>query len=111
MWLLVPAIISCGMDRVRWWIRLLVAVPVPSAAYNDTAADHHHMAWFARHSLEWLSRNWLAFLSLRENDGLRDMVWEYPMMANDETYEDTTISRFVAEHEIAHTYMPFDGHQ
>ena len=29
------------------------------------------------------------------------------MMANDETYEDTTFSKFVAEHEIAHTYMPF----
>ena len=29
------------------------------------------------------------------------------MMANDESYEDTTFSRFVAEHEIAHTYMPF----
>jgi aminopeptidase N len=32
---------------------------------------------------------------------------EYPMMANDETYKDTVFSRFVAEHEIAHTYMPF----
>jgi len=29
------------------------------------------------------------------------------MMANDESYSDTTFSRFVAEHEIAHTYMPF----
>src|SRR5436853_4598142 len=32
---------------------------------------------------------------------------EYPMMANDETYGDTTFSRFVAQHELAHTYMPF----
>jgi aminopeptidase N len=32
---------------------------------------------------------------------------EYPMMANDETYEDTTFSKFVAMHELAHTYMPF----
>src|SRR5258708_18773188 len=32
---------------------------------------------------------------------------EYPMMANDETYGDNLFSRFVAEHEIAHTYMPF----
>jgi hypothetical protein len=32
---------------------------------------------------------------------------EYPMMANDESYSDTLFSRFVAEHEIAHTYMPF----
>jgi len=29
------------------------------------------------------------------------------MMANDETYADTTFAKFVAEHEIAHTYMPF----
>ena len=28
---------------------------------------------------------------------------EYPMMANDESYRDTTFARFVAEHEIAHT--------
>ena len=34
-------------------------------------------------------------------------VWNTPMMANDETYEDTTFSRFVAQHEIAHTYFPF----
>jgi aminopeptidase N len=33
---------------------------------------------------------------------------EYPMMANDETYDtDTALARLVAEHEIAHTYMPF----
>jgi hypothetical protein len=28
-------------------------------------------------------------------------------MANDESYPDTVFSRFVAEHEIAHTYFPF----
>jgi hypothetical protein len=32
---------------------------------------------------------------------------EYPMMANDESYADTVFSRFVAEHEIAHSYFPF----
>src|ERR1700722_9680364 len=32
---------------------------------------------------------------------------ENPMIANDETYEDTVFARFVAEHEIAHTYFPF----
>src|SRR3569623_211910 len=29
------------------------------------------------------------------------------MMANDESYADTVFSRFVAEHEIAHTWFPF----
>ena len=32
---------------------------------------------------------------------------EYPMMANDETYSDFYFARFVAEHEISHTWFPF----
>lgn len=79
------------------------------AAYNDTAADYHHVAKFARHSLDWLSHNWPGIPYPYEKttvfQGYAGM--EYPMMANDETYPDTTFSRFVAEHEIAHTYMPF----
>jgi hypothetical protein len=79
------------------------------AAYNDTAKDYHHVARYARHSLNWLSHNWPGIPYPYEKttvfQGYAGM--EYPMMANDETYGDTTFSRFVAEHEIAHTYMPF----
>lgn len=79
------------------------------AAYNDTAADYHHVAEYARHSLDWLSHNWPGIPYPYEKttvfQGYAGM--EYPMMANDETYGDTNFSRFVAEHEIAHTYMPF----
>lgn len=79
------------------------------AAYNDTAADYHHMVQFGRHALSWLSNNWPGIPYPYEKttvfQGYAGM--EYPMMANDETYEDTLFSRFVAEHEIAHTYMPF----
>ncbi len=79
------------------------------AAYNDTAADYHHVAQYARHSLDWLSHHWPGIPYPYEKttvfQGYAGM--EYPMMANDETYEDTAFSRFVAEHEIAHTYMPF----
>jgi aminopeptidase N len=32
---------------------------------------------------------------------------EYPMMVNDETNQDLAFSRFVAEHEIAHSWFPF----
>jgi aminopeptidase N len=32
---------------------------------------------------------------------------EYPMMVNDNTTPDTTFSKFVAEHEIAHSWFPF----
>lgn len=79
------------------------------AAYNDTAADYHSVAGYARHSLDWLSHNWPGIPYPYEKttvfQGYAGM--EYPMMANDETYADTNFSRFVAEHEIAHTYMPF----
>jgi hypothetical protein len=79
------------------------------AAYNDTAADFRHMVQFGRHSLDWLSRNWPGVPYPYEKStivqGFAGM--EYPMMVNDESYADTVFSRFVAEHEIAHTYFPF----
>ena len=79
------------------------------AAYNDTAADFHHMVQFGRHALDWLSHNWPGVPYPYEKttivQGFAGM--EYPMMVNDETYADTIFSRFVAEHEIAHTYFPF----
>ncbi len=79
------------------------------AAYNDTAADYHQMARYAAHGLQWLSRNWPGVPYPYEKttvvEGFAGM--EYPMMVNDESYADTTFSRFVAEHEIAHTWFPF----
>ncbi|QEC67738.1 M1 family metallopeptidase [Panacibacter ginsenosidivorans] len=79
------------------------------AAYNDTAADYRNMVEYGKHSLDWLSHNWPGIPYPYEKttifQGYAGM--EYPMMANDETYEDPNFSRFVAEHEIAHTYMPF----
>jgi len=79
------------------------------AAYNDTSADFHHMVQFGRHGLDWLSHNWPGVPYPYEKStivqGFAGM--EYPMMVNDESYADTVFSRFVAEHEIAHTYFPF----
>ncbi|NTS39324.1 M1 family metallopeptidase [Flavisolibacter sp. BT320] len=79
------------------------------AAYNDTAQDFHHMVRFGKESLSWLSNSWPGIPYPYEKSvvfqGYAGM--EYPMMANDETYEDTTFSKFVAMHELAHTYMPF----
>lgn len=79
------------------------------AAYNDTAADFHHMASFAKHALGWFSNNMPGVPYPYEKttgfQGYADM--EYPMMFNDSNTPDTTFTKFVAEHEIAHTYMPF----
>ncbi|HEX9511129.1 MAG TPA: M1 family metallopeptidase [Puia sp.] len=79
------------------------------AAYNDTAKDFHRMVEFGRHSLDWLSHNWpgipYPFPKTTIFQGYADM--EYPMMVNDNTTDDPIFSRFVAEHEIAHSWFPF----
>jgi hypothetical protein len=79
------------------------------AAYNDTAKDFHRMVEFGRHALDWLSHNWpgvpYPFPKTTIFQGYADM--EYPMMVNDNTNEDPLFSRFVAEHEIAHSWFPF----
>lgn len=79
------------------------------AAYLDASKDYRKMVEFGQHSLSWFSRNWPGIPYPYEKttifQGFAGM--EYPMMANDESYEDPNFSRFVAEHEIAHTYMPF----
>ena len=79
------------------------------AAYNDTAADYHYVAGFARHALDWFSHNWPGIPYPYEKttvfQGFSGM--EYPMMVNCQSYSDTVLSKWVDEHEIAHTYMPF----
>lgn len=79
------------------------------AAYPDSAADYRHMVRFAGEALTWLSANWPGVPYPYEKTtvvlGYADM--EYPMMVNDQSFADTSISRFVAAHEIAHTWFPF----
>jgi hypothetical protein len=79
------------------------------AAYNDTAADYRRMVQYGRHSLAWLSHNWpgvpYPFEKTTVVEGTADM--EYPMLVNDEAFPDTVFSRFVVEHEIAHSWFPF----
>ena len=79
------------------------------SAYDHKSKDFPFMVGFGRHALQWLSFNWpgvtYPFPKTTIVQGFAGM--EYPMMVNDETYEDTIFSRFVAEHEIAHTWFPF----
>lgn len=79
------------------------------SAFNDTAADFHHMVQFGQHALDWLSHNWPGVPYPYEKttivQGSADM--EYPMMVNDGSEKDTSFSKLVVEHEIAHTYFPF----
>ncbi len=79
------------------------------AAYNDTAKDFHRMVEIGQSSLNYLSTKWpgiaYPFPKMTVFQGYAGM--EYPMMANDETYSDYYFARFVAEHEISHTWFPF----
>jgi len=79
------------------------------SAFNDKAEDFHHMVSFGRHALDWFSHNWpgvpYPFPKTTIVQGFADM--EYPMMVNDGSNKDTVISKFIAEHEIAHTWFPF----
>jgi hypothetical protein len=79
------------------------------AAFLDEAADFHQMVDFGKHALDWFSNNLpgvpYPYSKSSIIQGFADM--EYPMMVNDNTTSDPVFSRFVAEHEIAHTYFPF----
>jgi len=79
------------------------------AAYAASSKDYQHVSRFTRNSLHWFSNNWPGIAYPYEKmtifQGFADM--EYPMMANNSSFADTSFSKFVAQHEIAHTYMPF----
>ncbi len=80
------------------------------AAYQNAAQDYRHMVKFGKHALDWLSHNWPGIPYPYEKTTIFQEYagMEYPMMANDESYQITL--RFHGlwpEHEIAHTYMPF----
>lgn len=79
------------------------------AAYNDDAEDFHKMVEYGKHALHWFSNNYpgvpYPFQKSTIVRGFADM--EYPMMVNDNSTPDPKFSRFVVEHEIAHSYFPF----
>ncbi len=79
------------------------------SAYDDAAKDFPYVTGYIKHSLSWFSSKWpgvtYPYEKLTIFQGFADM--EYPMMCNNSSQRDTTFSKFVAEHEIAHMYMPF----
>jgi hypothetical protein len=79
------------------------------SAYTQGAGKFANQVKHIQHSLDWLSNNWpgvpYPFEKSTIVQGIADM--EYPMMANDSPQEDDVFQRFIAEHEIAHSYFPF----
>jgi hypothetical protein len=111
----VPDIALCISNHYVWDASSVVVDKTTNrrssvqAAFLDTAKDFHQMVGFGRHSLDWFSNNWpgipYPYPKTTIVQGFADM--EYPMMVNDATTSDLDFSRFVAEHEIAHTWFPF----
>jgi hypothetical protein len=79
------------------------------AAYDEPSEDFKEMVTYGKHSLEWFSNNYpgvpYPFSKSTIVRGFADM--EYPMMVNDNSQKNPDFTRFVVEHEIAHTYFPF----
>ncbi len=79
------------------------------AAYAYTSKDFEKMVEYGKHSLAWFSTKWpgvsYPYPKTTVFQGFADM--EYPMMVNDNTEEEPVFARFVAEHEIAHSWFPF----
>ncbi|MEZ5345885.1 MAG: M1 family metallopeptidase [Pyrinomonadaceae bacterium] len=79
------------------------------SAYNIEAKDFEKMVEYGKHSLSWASENYpgvpYPYSKTTIVRGFADM--EYPMMVNDSSFGDPVFARFVAEHEILHTWFPF----
>jgi Peptidase family M1 domain len=79
------------------------------AAYNIEAKDFEKMVEYGKHTLDWTSNNFpgtpYPYSKTTIVRGVADM--EYPMMVNDNSQKDPNIARFVAEHELLHTWFPF----
>ena len=80
------------------------------AAYDSISTDFEEMVNYTKQALYWFSNNWpgipYPYPKMTVVRGFADM--EYPMMANDSSNPDSPyFTRFVAQHEIAHSYFPF----
>jgi hypothetical protein len=82
---------------------------IVQAAYQDKSVNFKKSIEHSQFALDWFSNNWpgvpYPYPSSTVVEGFADM--EYPMMANDSHQDDPLIQKFVAEHEIAHTWFPF----
>ncbi|MEP7037214.1 MAG: M1 family metallopeptidase [Acidobacteriota bacterium] len=79
------------------------------SAYNVEAKDFQKMVEYGKHTLDWCSNNYpgvpYPYQKTTMVRGFADM--EYPMMINDSSQKDPNFAKFVAEHELLHTWFPF----
>ncbi|RYY90228.1 MAG: M1 family peptidase [Chitinophagaceae bacterium] len=111
----VPDAAFCISDHYVWDAASIVVDKATGrrascqAAYIDTAKNFHQQVRYIQGALDFFSNRWpgvaYPFPKSTIIQGVADM--EYPMMANDSPQDDSTFQRFVAEHEVGHSYFPF----
>ena len=79
------------------------------SAYDEPSKDFQKMVEYGKHALDWCSNNFpgvpYPYQKTTIFRGFADM--EYPMMVNDSSQQNPAFTRFIAEHEILHTWFPF----
>lgn len=108
--------IAIGISDTYFWDAGSVVVDPESgrrasvqAAYNAEATDFKEMVQYAKNALTYASTEWPGVpYPYSKMTGFRgDADEEYPMMFNDSSHGLPSLARFIAAHEILHSYFPF----
>ena len=79
------------------------------SAYSAKAQDFRKSVQNGTYAISWYSRQWpgilFPFPKMSIFQGFADM--EYPIMVNDASTYSPVFSRFVQDHDIAHSYFSF----
>ncbi|MFN8464479.1 MAG: M1 family metallopeptidase [Caldilineaceae bacterium] len=111
----VPDFVVALSDHYNWDGGSVVVDPATGrrasvqAAYDDAAKDFQRMVEFGKSALGFGSTQWpgvpYPYSKTTIFRGLADE--EYPMFANDSSNDDPLFTRFVAAHELLHSWFPF----
>lgn len=111
----VPDFVVALSDNYNWDAGSVLVDPATGrrasvqAAYDDAAVDFQQMVEFGKSALGFGSTEWpgvpYPYSKTTIFRGVADE--EYPMFANDASNEDALFTRFVAAHELLHSWFPF----
>ena len=111
----VPDFVVALSDHYNWDAGSVVVDPATGrrasvqAAYDDAAKDFQQMVEYGKSALDYGSTQWpgvpYPYSKTTIFRGVADE--EYPMFANDDTNDDPANTRFIAAHELLHSWFPF----
>ena len=111
----VPDFVVALSDHYNWDAGSVVVDPTTGrrasvqAAYDAAAEDFQQMVEYGKSALDFGSTQWpgvpYPYSKTTIFRGVADE--EYPMFANDDTNADPADTRFIAAHELLHSWFPF----